>query len=93
MPSIDIRHRHKKPLKEAKHAVGEVASEIARKFDLTYAWKGNVLHFERSGVDGQIALEKNEVHVSAQLGFLLGMLKPAIEKEISKRLLEHFGAE
>mgnify|MGYP002141392781 CR=1 FL=1 len=68
-----------------------MAIEIARKFDLTYAWRGNVLHFERSGVHGQIALEKDEVHVTAELGFLLSLLKPAIEKEIHKRLQEHFG--
>ncbi|HVJ62997.1 MAG TPA: polyhydroxyalkanoic acid system family protein [Tahibacter sp.] len=91
MPSIDIRHAHKKPIKEAKAAVTDVATEIAKKFDLTYGWKGNTLHFERSGVNGKIALEKNEVHVTAELGFLLSMLKPAVETEIRKRLDQHFG--
>lgn len=91
MPSIDIRHAHKKPLKEAKQAVSDVAVEIAKKFDLTYGWKGNTLHFERSGVNGKIALAKNEVHVTAELGFLLSMLKPAVESEIKKRLDQHFG--
>ena len=91
MPSIDIRHKHAKPVKEAKVAVTEVAEEISKKFDLTWGWKGNVLHFERSGVNGQIALEKGLVHVTAELGFLLSMLKPAVEKEIEKRLVQHFG--
>lgn len=91
MPSIDIRHAHKKPLKEAKQAVDDVAVEISKKFDLTYGWKGNILHFERSGVNGKIELEKNEVHVTAELGFLLSMLKPAVESEIRKRLDHHFG--
>ncbi|MDC8013079.1 polyhydroxyalkanoic acid system family protein [Tahibacter soli] len=91
MPSIDIRHAHKKPLKEAKEKVTDVAKEIAKKFDLTYGWEGNVLHFERSGVNGKIALAKNEVHVTAELGFLLSMLKPAVESEIRKRLDQHFG--
>ncbi len=69
MPSIDIRHKHAKPVKEAKIAVTEVAQEISKKFDLTWGWKGNVLHFERSGVNGKIALEKGLVHVTAELGF------------------------
>jgi putative polyhydroxyalkanoate system protein len=91
MPSIDIRHKHAKPVKEAKIAVTEVAEEISKKFDLTWGWKGNTLHFERSGVNGKIALEKDQVHVTAELGFLLSMLKPAVEKEIEKRLVQHFG--
>ncbi|UXI66663.1 polyhydroxyalkanoic acid system family protein [Tahibacter amnicola] len=92
MPSIDIRHKHKKATKEAKQAVTDVAREISQKFDLTYGWDGDVLHFERSGVSGKIALEKGLVHVTAELGFLLSMLKPTVEKEIEKRLVEHFGA-
>lgn len=91
MPSIDIRHAHAKPVKEAKVAVSEVAEEISKKFDLTYGWKGNVLHFQRSGVNGQIALEKGLVHVTAELGFLLSFLRPAVEQEIQKRLVQHFG--
>lgn len=91
MPSIDIRHKHAKPVKEAKIAVSEVAEEISRKFELRYGWKGNVLHFERSGVNGQIALEKGQVHVTAELSFLLSLLKPAVEQEIQKRLVQHFG--
>jgi putative polyhydroxyalkanoate system protein len=42
-------------------------------------------------VNGKIALAKNEVHVTAELGFLLSMLKPAVESEIRKRLDQHFG--
>lgn len=91
MSSIDIRRNHKKPLKDAKAAVDKVADEIAGKFDLTYGWKGNTLHFERSGVSGKIALEKDAVHVTAELGFLLSMLKPQVEREIEKHLDQHFG--
>ena len=91
MPTIDIRRKHSKPLKDAKAAVDKVAKEISQKFEMTYGWQGNDLHFERAGVKGRIALEKDTVHVTADLGFLLSMLKPAVEKEIEKRLDQHFG--
>jgi len=91
MPTIDIRRKHSKNLKDAKVAIGEVAEEIAGKFDLTWGWRGNHLHFERSGVNGRIALEKDTVHVTAELGFMLSMLKSAVEREIEKRLDQHFG--
>ncbi len=31
---------------------------------------------------------RTEIHVTAQLGFLLGMLKPMIEQEIERQLDE-----
>ncbi len=91
MTRIDIRRPHDKSIKDAKAAVDKVAAEIGRKFDFSYGWTGNALHFERSGVSGRIALEKGMVHVTAELGLLLSMLKTAVEQEIEKRLDEHFG--
>ena len=38
-----------------------------------------------------IHVTATEVHVNAELGFLLGMLKPAIEKEIVQQLDKQFG--
>lgn len=76
---------------EARKAVNKLAKSIAKEFDLEYDWDGNTLAFSRSGVDGHIALEKGEVHVYAQLGFLMGMMKPMIEGEIHRHLDEQIG--
>ena len=53
-------------------------------------WEGDVLHFSRSGVDGHIALEPENIHVTAQLGFLLSAMKGPIEQEIRRVLEEKF---
>ena len=45
----------------------------------------------RSGVSGRIALSKHTVEVLADLSFLLGALKPSIEREIDKYLEREFG--
>jgi putative polyhydroxyalkanoate system protein len=86
MPSIDIRRRHHHSLKEAKAAVKKTAVAIGKDFDIHSEWHGDTLHFERPGVSGSIHVTAKEVHVTAQLGFLLGALKPMIEEEIKSHL-------
>ena len=90
MARIDIRRKHGSSVKEAKAAVDKTAKAIAKKFDITSAWEGDTLHFQRSGVDGHIKVTRAEVHVYAELGFLLGMMKPMIEQEIQKQLDANF---
>jgi putative polyhydroxyalkanoate system protein len=91
MAKIDIRRKHGKSHKAAKAAVDKTASAIGRKFAITSEWEGDTLHFQRSGVNGHIRVTKAEVHVWAELGFLLGMMQPMIEAEIKKQLDENFG--
>jgi len=88
---IDIRRKHGRSLKEAKAAVDKTAKAIGKKFDITSAWEGDTLHFQRSGVDGHIDVTKTEVHVHAELGFLFGMMKAMIEEEIGRQLDKNFG--
>lgn len=91
MARIDIRRKHDLPLKEARKAVDKVAKKMTREFALECSWEGNTLAFTRSGVDGHIALEKGQVHVYADLGLVMGMMKPMIESEINRHLDEEIG--
>ena len=91
MSTIDIRRKHGQSLKQAKASVDRTAAAIGRKFDIESRWSGNTLNFGRHGVAGSIRVTATEVHVSAELGFLVGLLKPAIENEIEQQLDEQFG--
>lgn len=91
MPSIDIRHSHSLAPSKARTAVEEVAAKLADRFGMACEWNGDTLTFVRGGVDGKIALEPNQLHVTAQLGFLLSALKGPIEAEIRRVLEERFG--
>ena len=91
MPSIDIKRSHSRPLPEAKKSIERIAEQLAKKFDVTWKWQGNTLHFERSGVDGFIKLTVKQVHVVVNLGFMLSMLKSPVEREINRYLDEGFG--
>ena len=88
MARIDIRRKHHLSISEARKAVTKLTKSIAKEFDLECGWEGNTMIFSRSGVDGHIALEKGEVHVYADLGFVMGMMKPMIESEINRHLDE-----
>ena len=89
MAVIDIRRPHDSSLKSAKAAVEKVAKAIGKQYGITHHWTGNALHFDRAGVKGLIAVAKDEIHVHAELGFLMGALKPVIEREIERQLDEH----
>jgi putative polyhydroxyalkanoate system protein len=89
--SIDIRHSHSLPHAKARKAVEEVAEKLAERFEFDYAWDGDTLNFNRSGVDGKIALAPKSLHVTAKLGFLVSAFKGPIENEIRRVLDERFG--
>lgn len=89
MARIDIRRKHHFTMKDARKAVDKLAKQIAEEFSVDCSWEGNTLAFKRSGVDGHIALTKDEIHVYADLGFMMGVLKPTIEREINRHLDEH----
>lgn len=91
MSGIDIRHPHTLPVAEAREAVQRVAGKLEERFGVECAWRGDVLDFSRSGVDGSIAVLPGEVHVSARLGFLLAAMQGAIEAEIRRVLGKHLG--
>ncbi|WP_313953952.1 polyhydroxyalkanoic acid system family protein [Accumulibacter sp.] len=92
MSDIHIRRQHGKTPTEARASAEHMASELKDEFDLDYAWDGDVMRFERSGVSGELAVDKQEVTLDIHLGFLLFALKPSIEREVHKFFDENFPA-
>ncbi len=90
MSGIDIRHSHSLPHAKARKAVEDMAEKLAERFEIEHEWDGDTLLFNRSGVDGKIALSPKELHVTAKLGFLVSMFKDSIEQEIRRVLDERF---
>ena len=91
MSTIDIHAHHTLSHGDAQQAAEELSRDLSKKFGIDYGWDGDVIHFERPGVHGQIMVLDNEIRIQAQLGFLLLMLKGPIEQEIVRYLEEHFG--
>jgi putative polyhydroxyalkanoate system protein len=91
MASIDIRRKHSRPHAEARKAVERVARHMAERFQIDWGWDGDTLVFERLGVNGEIKVGRKEIHVLAHLSFLLGAIRPTVEREIERYLDEEFG--
>ncbi|MDQ5878784.1 MAG: hypothetical protein QG584_2304 [Pseudomonadota bacterium] len=90
MSEINIRRKHGKTAKAARKAAEHLADELREDLDMSYSWDGDVLNFQRTGVKGQLTLDKSEVAINIKLGFLLMAFKPVIEQEIHKFFDENF---
>lgn len=91
MSDILIRRSHTLAPKAARQAADKIARRLDEEFDLAYEWDDNVLHFKRSGVSGELVVEKKEVHIRVRLGFLLMAIRPRVEAEIHRFFDENFG--
>ena len=92
MADIDIHRSHDLGLQAARGVADKVAESLGRKFDLRGEWNGNVLHFQRTGVSGTLAISEKDLNLSVTLGFLLkalkGSLVGAIEGQLDQLLAE-----
>jgi len=86
MASISITRKHSLTHKKARDAAEKIAKDLKKRFDLDYEWHGEHIDFERPGVSGRMHVGKDKIKIDVQLGLLLGMLKPTIEREIGVQM-------
>jgi putative polyhydroxyalkanoate system protein len=91
MAVIAIAKKHALSHKRAKEAAQKVAEDLNARFALDYTWNGDCIDFRRPGLTGQLHILKDEVRLDCKLGFLLGAIKPAIEREVHKEFDHRFG--
>ncbi|MEG2031313.1 MAG: polyhydroxyalkanoic acid system family protein [Janthinobacterium sp.] len=90
MADINIVQQHKLTAVKAREAAQQVADKLAREYDLACAWDGDVLRFERSGVDGSLTLEKEQAELNIKLGFMLSAFAATIEGKIAEKMRKVF---
>ncbi|MES3025153.1 MAG: polyhydroxyalkanoic acid system family protein [Pseudomonadota bacterium] len=91
MADISIVHEHHLTPKKAREAAQKVADKIAEEFDMECEWDGDVLLFQRSGVQGSMTLEKKRVQTNIKLGFLMSAFAPTIEARVTESMALVFG--
>lgn len=92
MSHIIIHRDHELTLDQARAAAEALAGRLAERYEISHHWQEDSLHFERSGVSGQIDLEPGVIRISVRLGFLLVSLKSRLEQEIDRQLDEMLGS-
>jgi putative polyhydroxyalkanoate system protein len=86
MADIDIRRAHGLGMSGARAAAERMAEDLGRKFGLRGAWEGDVLHFERPGLTGSLAIGASDVRLTVSLGFLLRAMRGSIERSVVEEL-------
>lgn len=86
MADISIKRKHQLGLKGARTAADKMADRLGEKFDLTGDWDGNVLRFQRTGVNGTLAISEDHMHLEVTLNFMLKMMKAPIEQAVHEQL-------
>jgi putative polyhydroxyalkanoate system protein len=92
MADISIIQDHCMNPDVARAAAQTVADKMAADFGLALTWEGDVLRFERSGVNGALTLEAQRAVMHIELGFPMGMLAPTIESTVAEKMRKVFGA-
>jgi putative polyhydroxyalkanoate system protein len=95
MADIEFTKSHLLTIAKAKALVQEMADALAAEYGLGSAWRGNTLHFHRSGVDGEMHVTDSEIRLHVTLGFLLSAFKGKfiehIESNFDRLLTEQEG--
>lgn len=90
MAEIHLKRKHSIGVKKAKVAAQKVADDLAQEFGVDSEWDGDVLRFSHHGVDGELAVTKDEVVLNAKLGFLLSAIRSKIERHINDNFDRYF---
>lgn len=92
MADIDFTQPHHLSPEQAHAAAQQVADKLAQSYDLSCRWDGDVLHFERAGVNGTLTVRAREAQVQIKLGMLFGAFAGAIEEKVGESMRKVFGA-
>ena len=92
MADINIVQEHSLTPIEARAAAQKVADKLAAEFDLACAWDGDVLRFDRSGVNGSLTLAQHQAQMRISLGFLFSAFSSTIESKVAENMRKVFGA-
>ncbi len=91
MSTIHVNRNHTLGKERAKKSIEEIAQEMKGRLGISYRWNGDELTFERSGVDGKIAVTDSNVDVVVKLGILASPMQGMVQREIEHYLDRHLG--
>ena len=90
MPHIHIHRDHHLGLAKARKIAFSWAEKAEEKFDMECTYEEgdteDLLTFSRSGVQGTLLVDAQQLEMKAQLGFLFSAFKDRIEAEIGEQL-------
>jgi putative polyhydroxyalkanoate system protein len=92
MADIQIVQEHKLDREAARAAAQNMADKLAGEYGLGYRWEGDVLRFERSGVEGALTLEDRRAALTLKLGLFASAFASTIEAKVAQKMRSVFAA-
>ena len=92
MADINITQQHQLSQPAARAAAQKVADKLAGEYGLDCHWDGDVLRFERSGVEGALTLGERQAALRIKLGFLMSAFAATIEQKVADSMRKTFTA-
>ncbi len=86
MAEIQIVQEHNLSPEQARAAAQQVADKVAAEYGMAWRWEGDVLRFERSGVEGALTLGDQRAALQIRLGLLMSAFRPAIEAKVADKM-------
>ena len=86
MARITIDRSHQLSHAKAKNLTERLAKDLEERFELSWSWEGDMVHFERPGLAGHMHVSRTSIRLDVTLGLLLSPFRPAIEREIHAQL-------
>lgn len=90
MADINITQQHTLTQAAARAAAQKVADKLAGDYGLDCRWDGDVLRFERSGVEGMLTLGEQQAALNIKLGFMMSAFAPTIEQKVADSMRKTF---
>jgi putative polyhydroxyalkanoate system protein len=91
MSVIDITRQHGLAPEDARGIAERLAVRLTHEFGLDYRWEGDVMQFERAGIQGVLVVGERDLHIRARLGGLLSLAGARIEQELHAQLDQALG--
>jgi len=88
MSKIHVAREHHLGLDAARAEVERIAARVRDEYGAEYEWDGDVLHFKRTGISGEIAVAEDSMDLRIKLGLLLTPMKPQIEERLTRKIDE-----
>ncbi|MFP4061977.1 MAG: polyhydroxyalkanoic acid system family protein [Halochromatium sp.] len=87
MSTIHVARPHRLGLDAARAEIERIATRVRDEYGADYHWEGDVLHFNRSGIGGLLALADDSMDLRIDLG-LLSPMKAQIEARLTDKIDE-----
>jgi putative polyhydroxyalkanoate system protein len=86
MADIHVEREHRLGLEGARAAAQRLARDLGTRFGLQGEWKGDVLAFQRPGVQGTLSVTDTHVRLEVALGLMFKAMKGSIESAIHREV-------